>query len=74
MKRVTTFWYNMRLFSRKPEAEAQWFKTYRTFLFIVDMVMARYDRYRSGRHHGIWMMVAVVGVGDGDGGVGSGIS
>jgi hypothetical protein len=37
VKRVTTLWYYMRLFSRKSEAEAQRLKTYRTFLFIVDI-------------------------------------
>lgn len=44
MKRVTTFGYNMGLFSRKSEAEAQGFKTYGTFLFVVDMFMVGYDR------------------------------
>lgn len=38
VKRVTTLWYYMRLFSRKSEAKAQGFKAYRTFLFVVDVI------------------------------------
>jgi hypothetical protein len=71
VKRMTTFWYNMGLFSGKSKAEAQGFKTYRTFLFVVDMFMGRYDRYRSRRHCSVWMGAVVVGSG---GGVGNGIS
>jgi hypothetical protein len=37
VKRVTTLWYYMGLFSGESEAETQRLKTYRTFLFVVDM-------------------------------------